>query len=411
MLTDVAKDIAAVERRQVAAFPAWETRTRWGLALPRKQSLVAFPKSFEAWFDDHIGLRRPLIQTYQLAKVYGLTVDRQVVGENQALVTVGRDGWLFLTGGLLDDFRRTAAFRPEDLAAWRSCFVERSAWSRSRGIEYVVLAAPTAQTIYPEFMPRNLKRADRPSRLDELAAAMSQTPDVKFVDPCAVLVDERHRHPTYLKTDGYWNDFGALLAYEQTMARMPTSLMIGRRAALADFEVRIEPVVDQGNLAKLLNSPVPFREDWLTLLPRTPRQAKSEVVGATSDGRTITRWTCESASGGCLVVLHDSFFKRIMPLVGEQFREVYYVPGLEFPLAEIERWQPDAIIQQFVESKLMSRPPTNPAAMSTEVLTAAEPPATSPPLKNSLSVVLISKLGSRLIVCCAMCCDGAAGPR
>lgn len=376
-VTDAEQAITTVERRQAAAFPKMETRNRWGLALPRKQGLTAFPKGFEAWFDDHIGLRRPLIQVYQLAKVYGLTVEsRNVAGDNQALVTVGRDGWLFLTGGVIDDFRRTAAFRPEELAAWKTCFARRREWAASRGIEFVAIAAPTAQSIYPEYMPRNIKRADRPSRLDELVAAMRDVPDFVLIDPRPALTVRRAEYPTYLKTDGYWNDFGALLAYEQLVDRLSAANRPMPLVTLADFEVCIEEVVDQGNLAKLLNSPVAFRESWLTLVPRTSRQAQTEAVGTTSDGRTITRTTCSKAPGGKVVVLHDSFFKRLAPFVSEQFREVYYIPGLGFPVDEIERIAPDVVIQQFVESKLVSPAPANPASLSGDVVTAAGAGAT-----------------------------------
>ena len=371
-VTDAEKAITTVERRQAAAFPKMETRNRWGLALPRKKDLTAFPKGFEAWFDDHIGLRLPLIQAYQLAKVYGLTIEpRTVAGDNQALVTVGRDGWLFLTGGVIDDFRRTAAFRPEELAAWKTCFERRRKWAASRGIEFLALAAPTAQSIYPEYMPRNIKRADRPSRLDELVAAMRDVPDFVLIDPRPALSDRRSEYPTYLKTDGYWNDFGALLAYEQLLDRLSAVNRPMPRVTLADFEVRIDEVVDQGNLSKLLNSPVAFREPWLTLVPRASRQARTEAVGTTSDGRIITRTTCPKAPGGKVVVLHDSFFKRLAPFVSEQFREVYYIPGLGFPAEEIERIAPDVVIQQFVESKLVSPAPANPASLSDDVVTAA----------------------------------------
>jgi alginate O-acetyltransferase complex protein AlgJ len=373
LVTDAEQAITTVERRQAAAFPQLETRRRWGLELPRTGSLVEFPKNFESWFDDHIGLRRPLIQAYQLAKVYGLTVEsRAVTADNQAMVTVGRDGWLFLTGGgLIEDFRRTTAFPPEELAAWKTCLARRRAWSAGRGIEFLALAAPTAQSIYPEYMPRNFKRADRPSRLDELVAAMRDVPDFVLIDPRSALSERRSEYPTYLKTDGYWNDFGALLAYEQLMDRCAAPNRPMPRVTLADFEVRIEEVVDQGNLAKLLNSPVAFREAWLTLVPRVPRRAQTEVVGATSDGRTITRTICPQAPGGKAVVLHDSFFKRLAPFVSEQFREVYYIPGLGFPAEEIERIAPDIVIQQFVESKLLSPPPPNPASLSDDAVTAA----------------------------------------
>ncbi|HEV3022235.1 MAG TPA: hypothetical protein VGX76_07195, partial [Pirellulales bacterium] len=117
--------IERTELRRAAEFPQVEWRP-WGpLSRPRMYSVTAFPRAFEAWFNDHLGFRRAFIRGYNFAKVCGLTSEnygRPAVGQApRSPVIVGRDGWLFYSGDrLVDDYRCTCPLGRDELEQWRA---------------------------------------------------------------------------------------------------------------------------------------------------------------------------------------------------------------------------------------------------------------------------------------------------
>src|SRR6516225_8270343 len=58
---------------------------------PRRELLVRFPAQFEAFYQDHFGLRNILLRWLHMTEVVGLHVS------SSPKVVLGKDGWLFLT--------------------------------------------------------------------------------------------------------------------------------------------------------------------------------------------------------------------------------------------------------------------------------------------------------------------------
>ena len=59
-------------------------------------------------------------------------------------------------------------FAAKDLDAWTRVLEERRDWLAARGIAYLFVVAPNANTIYPEYMPDRIRKASFRSRLDQL---------------------------------------------------------------------------------------------------------------------------------------------------------------------------------------------------------------------------------------------------
>jgi hypothetical protein len=358
--------VVDTELRKAAVFPELLCRRVGPILWPKKQGIVQFPHRFETWYDDHVGFRRPMIRCYNLAKVYGVTVENGItVGESSHVhVIVGRSGWLYGSAGgfLVRDFRRTDPFSPGDLAAWRECLTGRRDWLASRGIGYAYCVTPNQQTIYPEFMPRAMTRAKRPSRLDQLLAEMAQVPRFDFLDIRQTLVEGRTERATYHKTDTHWNDYGAYLGYRQVMAHLKKTLSTFPLAGLESFRLEEKEVTNYGDLTRALNAPVDFEQTLVTLKPQTPRKAYWKSF-KTPSGMEVRKSTNYFAPRGRLVVVHDSFMIALRPYLSEHFREVYYIPTYDFPADLIAELKPDFVLDQMVERILMYPVPKNPPHM------------------------------------------------
>lgn len=362
--------IEQTERRRAAAFPQMEFRWHGPLYFPKKQSLRVFPREFEAWFNDHVGLRREFIRAYNLAKVCGLTAEafgRPAVGQAaQSPVIVGRDGWLFWTGEfLLEDYRRTRPFTPEQLAAWRQTLVARRDWLARRGVKYVLFFAPNQQEIYSEHMPRAINRVGRQSRLDQLKAALEGT-GIVLVDPREALLAAKAREQTYHKTDTHWNEFGAFVGYRELCRELSGWFPELRPKPLDDFQVQARDAPGL-YVATLIDSLVPFRERLVTLVPKQPREAQAQSVAPPADSRAAHVTRAPHAELGAAIVLHDSFMHLLGPFLSEHWQHMHFVWHDDFPADYlqpiIDRQHPQVLIQEMVERKLMRVEPANPPGL------------------------------------------------
>ena len=71
-LSDSAEYIRQREYREPAEFPQLFDRHLGPIFRPSKTALRTFPKKFEIWFNDHRGLRGPLMGIHSHARLAGL---------------------------------------------------------------------------------------------------------------------------------------------------------------------------------------------------------------------------------------------------------------------------------------------------------------------------------------------------
>ncbi len=276
---------------------------------------------------------------------------------SRAPVIIGRDGWLFYSGDrLIEDYRCTDPFTPDELDAWKRMFEERQAWLAARGIRYLVVVAPNAQSIYGEFLPQSMNKVGDKSRLDQLVEGMSGSP-VELIDLRGPLLAAKKERRTYHKTDTHWNDFGAFVGYQVIMDALKKWNGAAESSPLDSFDIRT--VDAEGDyLAKLVESPLAYREEVIELVPREARKAKVETVSGTEF--IATR---DDAPLPTAVFLHDSFMQALHPFLNEHFERAHYLWTREFRLDVIEQERPAIVIEELVQRKLMSDPPKNPESI------------------------------------------------
>ena len=347
----------STENRQAAAFPQLEYKRRGPVMLPRKGSMVEFPEKFEAYFNDHLGLRRELIRGYTLAKVHGITpgalASLTVGKQSLAPVIVGREGWLYYSGeSAVENYRCTSPLTSAELEHWKQSLVSRGRWLAARGIPYVLMFTPDKPTIYPEYLPRAINRVGEKSRLDQLVAYLGEHTDLTVIDVRGVLVAGKAQYPTYHRTDTHWNMYGALLGYQQLMQAVSRHLPQAPRKMLGDFEMSLREESSPFDLAKMLDSPAPLTDTIIELKPRKGRHAQPGQRPTSSAVSETSRSLCAGAELPRLTVLHDSFFWNLMPLVNEDWQEIEYFRTTRFPATEIDRFRPTMVVQQMVERHL-----------------------------------------------------------
>ena len=336
-----AAQVAETEKRKLAAFPEKPA----GIA-----TIPPYPKRFEAWFNDHFGLRTALIHGHSRVKVglWGVSTNQKVA--------LGHDGWLYYSGDVMEDFRGVRRLGHAGLVYWQRFLEGKRDWLAARGVRYLFVVAPNKQSIYPEFIPARHTRVGTPM-LDQLLAHLKQNSDLEILDLRPALAAAKQTGRLYDKTDSHWNERGAHVAYRAIMERLSAWFPELAATPLTRFRVETE-TAPGGNLAGMLNLKDVLLEDRtrLTLtVPACAGRTAIQLVAKKPWARHARpfRTRCETAADVGAVIFRDSFFSRLTPLLSESLRQVDYVwqANAKHPLTEsfplmmqmVARERPDGI--------------------------------------------------------------------
>ncbi len=326
------------ERRRLAPLPTlyWDRR-----------ALDEFPAQFEAFYNDHFGLRQALVKWYNLLRVAWLQVSPS------EWVLVGNRGWLFQGGGPhIRDTRNDWPYGRGELAHWARVLSAKRDWLAARDIDYLFVVTPNKPVIYPEHLPTAINRIRAQSRADQLITHLTTHTDVPVLDLRPVLLQAKPILRPYHKTDTHWNDFGAYLGYRALMQRLIPQHPSARLLQLStdSFVIRDRP---GGDLAQNLALAEILREPSIELKQSVVSCAVTKGIPADADDRIRFEkpfsTECDGA-GQRLLMFRDSFSLAMMPYVSESFAYVHYFPISPAPLSVIEKLvaqhRPDIVIEQ-----------------------------------------------------------------
>jgi alginate O-acetyltransferase complex protein AlgJ len=352
--------VPQLENRRLTAFPA--------LSLDATK-LAAFPSAFEAYYNDHFGLRNQFIRWHNILKLRALHVSpsRHVI--------LGKENWLF------DDdtvaYYCAPTLTTAELEKWERAFEERARFVAAEGAAYVLVFVPTSTSIYPEFLPDWVKRQNHETRLDQLLRQLRAHSQISIVDLRDSLLKAKSGARLYHRTDSHWNDHGAHVGYGEIMRTVARQFPGTDPLPPSAFEPRVV-TTPGGDIARMLALPDVLTEEALELLPRTPRRSRIAewLPEGTAPPPTAFRMKLDDYSKPRAIIFHDSFtYASLYPFLAEHFGDVwfhwnhYFGPGLQVsirrgqPLWNPQRmaapdgeWRPDVVIQIFAERFLLYKP-------------------------------------------------------
>jgi alginate O-acetyltransferase complex protein AlgJ len=350
MLSGTDTGAAPVENRELAPLPA--RPRRWA-------DLRAFPAAATRYFEDHFGLRAPLVRLQALLRlrILGVSASRDVI--------VGREGWMFYAGdGAAEDIASAVPFTHDELEAWRLMLEHTRDWMEARGIAYVFVLAPDKHEVYPELLPSSVRRVGAETRSDALVRYLHDTSTVPVLDLRGVLGAAKGRERVYHRTDTHWNDRGAFAASQALLRMLAPRLTVPARGRGA-FAARAV-VVPGFDLANMLGIADGLTEVDLRLVPRVPPRARI-VEPARPDGRLMdARIVTEQDAPGRprAVVFRDSFGSALIPFLSEEFSRAVYLWQYNVDPDVVLAERPDIVIQEWVGRRLSTMPPYDPFALS-----------------------------------------------
>lgn len=303
-------------------------------------SLVDFPQNYGVSFNSNFNFRDNLIRLDYRSRYFLL---RERVFPQ---VLIGEDNWMFYTGeGNLDYYQRVKPLSTEQIALIKSNLEDIQKKLAADGIHFLFVIAPNKETIYADYLPAGIPRADNPTRADQITGSLENTL-VHVLDLRPVLQKARLEGPVYFKTDTHWNPVGARAAYEAILLAMRPDFPILQPHPLADFDQVTE--ISSGDLAALIHLKGEVSESFTALHARFEKPSRG--FKNPPAGQMIT--VMPDAVLPKAVIFRDSFFNGLQPFTSEHFSRVVYVSDFNVDFSIVSEEKPDIVMLEVAERYL-----------------------------------------------------------
>ncbi|MFZ5881856.1 MAG: alginate O-acetyltransferase AlgX-related protein [Chloroflexota bacterium] len=268
-------------------------------------------------------------------------------------VIVGDEGWLVYTAESdIEDYQKADLFTEEELARIQKGLDKLSARYAEQGITLVVVVPPNKNSIYPERVPAQVPVLGEQSKLEQLVEYLGQHGHTQLLDLRPALLAARAEREIYYATDTHWNDYGTYLAYAVLMAELQKTHPDLAPHPMSDFKV-VTRAPEHLDLAENIGASL-YEEARIQFSPQY--ESHTTYKNVTVGGRKLMFSYNPDSSLPRLALYHDSFFFRVIPLLGEHFsRGVYvqnYIAGGLWNLSWVDEQQPDVVVFEFSERYL-----------------------------------------------------------
>jgi hypothetical protein len=335
------------ENRQLAVVP----KIIWKYPLK-------FFKPFETYFNENFQGRSILIKWYAYWKIYGFNVspfpDRVIIGKNN---------WLFLgnhNDKVLEKYRHVSPYTEEQLYRMFEKLEDNRKWLASKGIRYYVVIPPNSHSVYSEFLPNNIVKANSGSHLNSLTSYIAKRKaELNFLNlqDTLLYLKKNQENLLYYQTDTHWNNYGAYVGYVYLMKRIQEDFPLIKPLPMSEYKWVNNSF--SGDLSNLLGLGESYKENNLNFVRISQFQAKDTkrklpvpaeytwVKSSYSSIRSVDNPLLPKA-----IIFRDSFSDAMIPYLQENFRESVFIWEGKIRKDLIEKEKPDIVIHEIVERLL-----------------------------------------------------------
>lgn len=270
-----------------------------------------------------------------------------IIGADIQVVS-GRDGWLFLSAFGPNRFLEIAS----DLSSWRqntlpkhaANFRARHKRMAQRGTPFVVMLAPEACGIYPEFLPETVK-IESPTVGEILAARLAEDGIDAFC-PSETLRRAKGPVDLYCKTDSHWSFSGSYIAYRMLMDRVKKYVPAN---VVAPLSIELKVQRSYGDLGVHTD---PERTSLTESVTISGFDVHAFPTLSDFRDKNIKQFKCSEGQSRALI-FRDSFANALSPYLERTFAETIMIAPTPVLIDEaIDYYNPDIVIMEIAERGL-----------------------------------------------------------
>ena len=296
------------------------------------EEYAQFPQQYETYFNDNIPWRNQLIS---LNSGLDLFAFRDSSNEN---VLIGKDGWLFFTGGTnpVEQSTGQRLLSEDDLEkiAGQLTLVQR--WVQSRGEKFIFFLAPHKETIYRDKLPESETVVTDETEAFQLINYLKEHTDISVVWPYEELMEAKADSGMwiYSKLDTHWGNPGAYIGAKALAEELEVEM-----PELSEVSAELSEI-SRGDLANMLNVSIPNGD--------REYQLSGYEVEDGNQGESYMEFHQNSGSSLKLAIRRDSFGARLSKVLQHAFQDVYVAQG-ETDLIDVDA---DVFVYELVERSL-----------------------------------------------------------
>jgi hypothetical protein len=339
------------EQRELAQKPVFKLN---------KATIAAYPKDYENYMNDNFGIKNSLVylNNYINVKLLGVSPMDSVL--------LGKNGWLYYAKdgdiNMVDDYRGITMFSDEQLKKIKDNLEEQKAWLKAKGIPFVLLFAPNKESIYPEYLPDNIKKVQEETRLNVLISYLKKNSDVDIIDMRNELINNKNQGLLYYVTDSHWSELGAFYGQKAIMDEVNKYIPEVKSKELSDFNLIKETSIEGGDLAKMLSLQDQYKEQDVHVVPKTPYKwhvatdynyQLTQGMVTENDNKALPR----------LLMFRDSYTINMQPYLSDYFSTAVYQWNHSFDPKLVMDTKPDVVVHEVVERYISELLAENPESM------------------------------------------------
>jgi hypothetical protein len=337
------KENESNENRNLAAFPELN------------QNIWRIPSKYNSFYDDRFPYRNLLNKAYNY-----LIITAFNTSPVPNFFQIGKEGWLFYSSKDVQRvYRAEEQFTLDQLEAIRKKYELINQELEKRGVKFYMLIPPLKHTVYPEYLPENLKIfKGRVTKREQMIGYLREHTDIPILDPLPRLLDLKDSIQTYFKTDTHWDNLAAFKVYQDVIREVRKDFPeLGGELKEEDFEItKIE--ITSGDLVNNLNVDDLFHSDKYILIQKENKRSGMINVGkAIQDEQSFTYYQSDSLKGKPrLLMYRDSYSEFLHPYLSEHFSYSAFSWSHNISLERVNREKPDLVILEMMERFLDHAP-------------------------------------------------------
>jgi len=321
-LANVFQESTTDENRDLSQFPKIDI-----------ENLDNFPEQFDAYYNDHFGLRSIGLKLYNNFNYFFL---RKSPAPKKAIL--GKDGWLY-QGRDIDLYQGIKRLSQTELEQLENEFNKRWKFLNEHGCRFIFVVVPTKKNIYPEYLPDEYFRYSHKTMTDQFIEMLRTKTNVEVIDLRPVMLEAKKLHPIlYHKMDNHWNDIGAYYATKAIIDYINKTNFIGNPHDFNEYSLDTTTYYG-GSIAKMLgvqDSLIDYRlhlnPNFTTSIKRLPQKYKSPERFP-YPGSYERRFESGNDSLPRMMMINDSFGEYYYNFLPEYFSySIFLFDAWEFKL-------------------------------------------------------------------------------
>ncbi len=299
-------------------------------------------------------------------------------------ILVGRENFLFEVAredngyNYLRDFLGEYAYDADALEnIYNSVSLRRTAY-RNRGIEYMLVVIPNAQTVYTEYLPSYIQDEAGKTRLRQLSEYMRTKDDITFIDLTDAFIAAKSAGKLYNNTEDSLNSLGQYFVYQTLYKIFPEQVKAGTRMLNFDEVTLYTHHTDGKTLARAAGIASVVKNETISL------SNSMEFNYLLQELYPAVEVTYADHSGGMgagqtvLLEFSNEWDKiQLMPYFSTTFDDAVYKSDHRFNPETLDTAQPSLVIQFIHEYELSSLTDTDTAQTYHDGLKDVENPYTT----------------------------------